>query len=224
MRTNESLRMDNLFPHSFVGLGDPHKVFKKYSLPKMRRDNNAQYRRPFSHRADTLRFASASLQMPKFTKDSFSAVSNSQDAIVKKKESQSKTVDLSKWNATDIHEWILSIDAVRFGKYKNLKQRLNEEQLSGNDLIFVTEQDVKDFGINVFGDRKLLFSSIQELTKQKSSSPFDEAVDDSSIPDGFLDPITYELMVDPVQSPSGHTYERKTIEQWIKENGVDPIS
>jgi len=39
----------------------------------------------------------------------------------------------------------------------------------------------------------------------------------------YLCPITHEIMLDPViLITSGHTYERESIEQWLKQNGTDP--
>ena len=34
-------------------------------------------------------------------------------------------------------------------------------------------------------------------------------------PDDFLCPITLEVMTDPVILPSGHTFERRSIQQWL---------
>jgi U-box domain len=44
------------------------------------------------------------------------------------------------------------------------------------------------------------------------------------LPDGFYCPITAEVMVDPVISPDGHTFERMAIEHWVRANGTNPIS
>ena len=42
------------------------------------------------------------------------------------------------------------------------------------------------------------------------------AESDDSIPDEFLCPITYELMVDPTTCSDGHTYERQALERWFE--------
>jgi U-box domain len=44
------------------------------------------------------------------------------------------------------------------------------------------------------------------------------------LPDGFYCPISAEVMVDPVISPDGHTFERMAIEHWVRANGTNPIS
>lgn len=44
------------------------------------------------------------------------------------------------------------------------------------------------------------------------------------LPEVFYCPITAELMVDPVITPNGQTFERMAIEHWVRANGTDPIS
>jgi hypothetical protein len=40
-------------------------------------------------------------------------------------------------------------------------------------------------------------------------------------PQEFEDPISQEMMTDPVMTPSGHTYERASITEWIDSHGTD---
>ncbi|KAL9644702.1 hypothetical protein ABK040_012356 [Willaertia magna] len=40
----------------------------------------------------------------------------------------------------------------------------------------------------------------------------------------FICPITQQLMVDPVIIETGHTFERKSIEEWLKSNNTCPIT
>lgn len=42
------------------------------------------------------------------------------------------------------------------------------------------------------------------------------------LPEAFRCPITLEVMKDPYITPSGHSYERKALEQWIETKGTDP--
>ncbi len=37
-------------------------------------------------------------------------------------------------------------------------------------------------------------------------------------------PITTELMVDPVVTADGHTYEREAIEQWLTRKSTSPLT
>ena len=43
-------------------------------------------------------------------------------------------------------------------------------------------------------------------------------------PDHFLCPITYEVMHDPVQDPSGHVYERQALLRALGRNPVSPLT
>ncbi|CAF3169117.1 unnamed protein product [Rotaria socialis] len=40
----------------------------------------------------------------------------------------------------------------------------------------------------------------------------------------FVCPITHELMVDPVIDPDGNSYERRAIEDWLRQTGTSPIT
>jgi U-box domain len=44
------------------------------------------------------------------------------------------------------------------------------------------------------------------------------------LPDSFYCPISCELMVDPVVAPDGNSYEREAIENWIRCNGLSPMT
>ena len=46
----------------------------------------------------------------------------------------------------------------------------------------------------------------------------------SRIPDAFICPISMEMMTDPVITTAGQTYERKSIEEWFKDNNIDPVA
>ena len=43
-------------------------------------------------------------------------------------------------------------------------------------------------------------------------------------PEYLCDPISSEIMKDPVMTPNGKTYERESIEDWIKRKGTDPAT
>jgi len=47
---------------------------------------------------------------------------------------------------------------------------------------------------------------------------------DSLFPPEFFDPITLELMTDPVIAMDGMSYERKSIERWFAEHDTSPIT
>ncbi len=44
------------------------------------------------------------------------------------------------------------------------------------------------------------------------------------IPDGFICPITQDVMKEPVILMDGHSYERKAIEDWLTRSGRSPLT
>mmetsp|Transcript_26567 Transcript_26567/g.36537 ORF Transcript_26567/g.36537 Transcript_26567/m.36537 type:complete len:282 (+) Transcript_26567:330-1175(+) len=54
-----------------------------------------------------------------------------------------------------------------------------------------------------------------------SSSP---EVSSSSVPKHLICPLTQEIMVDPVITANGQTYERAYIEKWFKRHATDPLT
>jgi len=49
-------------------------------------------------------------------------------------------------------------------------------------------------------------------------------VEHSAVPSDLLCPITYELMLDPVFTVDGSTYERRAIETWLAKSMTSPIT
>ena len=47
--------------------------------------------------------------------------------------------------------------------------------------------------------------------------------DDAACLPSFLDPVTYEIMRDPVFTADGQTFERRTIEQWLRDHDTSPL-
>ncbi|MDF2577313.1 MAG: hypothetical protein K0S74_797 [Chlamydiales bacterium] len=77
-------------------------------------------------------------------------------------------------------------------------------------------------------------ASVLELVKDKETSNFGliaedlnksaNSVNEEEELNGFICPITLEIMRDPVVASEGHTYEREVIEKWIKDNGFSPLT
>ena len=49
------------------------------------------------------------------------------------------------------------------------------------------------------------------------------AGDDAACPPSFLDPVTYEIMGDPVFTADGQTFERRVVEEWFADNDTSPL-
>ena len=50
------------------------------------------------------------------------------------------------------------------------------------------------------------------------------AAPSADLPDEVLCPLTHELMVDPVITALGQTYERAMIERWLEKRDTDPLT
>jgi len=48
--------------------------------------------------------------------------------------------------------------------------------------------------------------------------------DENNIPEIYLCPISLQLMTDPVINPYGITYNRNSIEKWLKKSDQDPVT
>ncbi|OGT54462.1 MAG: hypothetical protein A3F17_07675 [Gammaproteobacteria bacterium RIFCSPHIGHO2_12_FULL_41_15] len=53
----------------------------------------------------------------------------------------------------------------------------------------------------------------------------DSSVDNElNIPDEFSDPISFEIMKEPMSTAAGYSYERTTITEWLKDHDTDPLT
>eukprot|EP01084_Bolivina_argentea_P294611 506964_1 len=69
-----------------------------------------------------------------------------------------------KWNCDDIIQWILSLEHGKYLKYKNeLYNVLPMENVRGDELHLINEQDLIHFGVNNESDRKDLIEHIKLL-------------------------------------------------------------
>ena len=51
-----------------------------------------------------------------------------------------------------------------------------------------------------------------------------EASEAAEVPDGFVCPITAEIMTDPVSTSDGFTYERAAISEWLLTKDTSPFT
>jgi serine/threonine protein kinase len=113
------------------------------------------------------------------------------------------------------------------GKGKNFTQQqiLNnfpltakEESSDSKGLIPVMKRcfsySTHDGSIYEFEELAVALANELERIKQQASE----------IPDGFICPITQDIMRDPVSLPDGHSYERKAIMDWLKTKRRSPLT
>jgi hypothetical protein len=64
----------------------------------------------------------------------------------------------------------------------------------------------------------------RQLSELKASAADSAAREVSVCPDEFVCPITGEVMVDPVVTADGFTYERAAIAKWLKKHDTSPCT
>lgn len=64
----------------------------------------------------------------------------------------------------------------------------------------------------------------QEEKHHDTEAKQDNARNCHAIPDGFVCPLTLEVMVDPVLDGAGNTFERNALLEWLKNCHQSPIS
>jgi len=72
-----------------------------------------------------------------------------------------KTKDPSKWSASDVFEWIKSES-----KIATYADQLLSEEVDGNSLLLLTNEDLHSIGINIGGRKKILRAILQLKSRQ----------------------------------------------------------
>jgi len=108
---------------------------------------------------------------------------------------------------------------------------------SDNDAVYLARQLLRDSRFADLSYKSLSEAAsdwLQEHRKMEREVLLEEirmdssAVDETSIadqlPDGFLCPITHNVMSDPVTAIDGHSYEQSAIESWFQKNPTSIMS
>merc|ERR1712228_42674 len=124
------------------------------------------------------------------------------------------------WNHLEVIEWIESLCGgnLKNKEFETFRQYLKRIKLNGKQLENINDLSLKLLTLNDEQDRSQLDWHIDKLTGRKKMTKYNEA------PKEYLDPITFELMSDPVICKSGYTYDRKSIVNQIRTNGQDPFT
>ena len=124
------------------------------------------------------------------------------------------------WDADNIADWMCSGQRRRdtFQHYEvELRRNLRLESISGTHLSQLSMDDLHRLGMKNFEHKTRMLAEIKQLIAKKGTTRDD--------PLELCDPITYELMCNPVVvTLSGRTYERKTIMKMIKSDEKEPFT
>jgi hypothetical protein len=61
-----------------------------------------------------------------------------------------------------------------------------------------------------------LRASIQEIK-------IEQLIDNNSVPNEYICPISHKIMIEPVTTSVGNTYEEKYIKKWFENHDTDPL-
>lgn len=86
----------------------------------------------------------------------------------------------------------------------------NLKHKQGNNVARLTAQEI--------------FEQINKVEKEKEDNDNKDESNSIEIPTEYCDPITFEIMTNPVLTKSGHTFERSTIMHHIKNYGTNPFT
>lgn len=108
---------------------------------------------------------------------------------------------LSDWSEEDVQTWLSEegLDEL-IGIFKS-------NNIDGPELSRMNKETVAEMGIESVGLRGRLLRKVESLKASQSGS---------DAPDEFLCPISREVMKDPVIAADGYSYERESIESWIR--------
>lgn len=117
---------------------------------------------------------------------------------------------LADWSEEDVQNW-LSEEGL-----EELVSIFKTNNIDGPELNQMSKETAAELGIKSVGLRGRLLRKIEALKAEQSGS---------EAPDEFLCPITRELMRDPVIAADGYSYERESIESWIRgKNKTSPMT
>ncbi|XP_014912982.1 WD repeat, SAM and U-box domain-containing protein 1-like isoform X3 [Poecilia latipinna] len=117
---------------------------------------------------------------------------------------------LADWTEEDVQSWLCEEGL------DELVMIFKTNNIDGSEVNHMSKETVAELGIESVGLRGRLLRKIEALKAEQSGS---------EAPDEFLCPITRELMKDPVIAADGYSYERESIESWIRgKNKTSPMT
>uniref|UniRef100_A0A671YUR5 WD repeat, SAM and U-box domain-containing protein 1 n=1 Tax=Sparus aurata TaxID=8175 RepID=A0A671YUR5_SPAAU len=117
---------------------------------------------------------------------------------------------LADWSEEDVQTWLCKEGL------QELVSIFKANNIDGAELSRLNKETAAELGIESVGLRGRLTRKVESLKAEQSGS---------EAPDEFLCPITRELMRDPVIAADGYSYERDSIESWIRgKNKTSPMT
>ena len=140
---------------------------------------------------------------------------------------------MAEFGAAEVLRWLETIEGLTGAQRAAISAMLLEDELIGQDLLGWTERNLPRLlrGIGAAGAAPVLLGARDKhladtaLVPVAAPEPESEAAPTTLTPPGeYICPISCELMVDPVFTATGQSYERECISKWLRTKQTDPIS
>ena len=133
---------------------------------------------------------------------------------------------MDEFGAAEVLRWLETVDGLSDRQRAAIKDRLEDEEYIGKDLLDLTERSLPRLlrGTDASGAAPVLLVARDKHLADAAPAPPPPPPQPEKPPAEYLCSISRELMVDPVCTASGQTYERECIALWLRTKQTDPIS
>eukprot|EP01083_Nonionella_stella_P181966 653349_1 len=132
-----------------------------------------------------------------------------------------------KWNCYAIIYWLNRVNNgyFRSTKYINLRRHICIGKVNGNQLCHLNDVTLNMIGIYDTNEIDIILDAVSELIYADTyNNVIANTMRSDNIPNMYCDPVSFELMMDPVCLDSANVYERKSIEEYVMKYGKDPLT
>ena len=113
------------------------------------------------------------------------------------------------------------INSFRNDNNNNSNNSNNSEDLNNNNNN-LQEENNDDLLENFYNQNNI--NNNKNNNNNNNKKEIIKLKNEEDIPQNYLCPISYQIMTDPVITPYGISYDRESIENWLKINKMDPIA
>ena len=139
---------------------------------------------------------------------------------------------MAEFGAAEVLRWLETVEGLTGAERAAIGALFGEGDYIGQDLLEMTERSLSRLlrGVGAAGaaPAALLAARNKHLADAApdpvAATEPEPAATPVTPPGEYTCPISHELMVDPVFTATGQTYEREFITQWLRSKQTDPIS
>eukprot|EP01083_Nonionella_stella_P218314 782965_1 len=136
------------------------------------------------------------------------------------------------WNCYAVIYWLNRVHNgyLRGTKYINLRKHICIGKVNGNQLCHLNDVTLNMIGIYDTNEIDIILNAVSELIyTDRYNNVIANTMRADNIPSMYCDPVSFELMMDPVylgsaNDANGNVYERRSIEEYVTKYGKDPLT